>query len=43
MLWGLIKNLTRQDVNNHASICQLKDGDQVITSTLDIAERLFGW
>ena len=42
-LWGLVTNLTRQDVNNHASIRQLKDGDQVITSTLDIAERLNFW
>ena len=42
-LWGLIKNLTRHDVNNHASIRQLKDGDQVITSTLDITECLNFW
>ena len=42
-LWGLIKNLTRHDVNNHASVRQLKDGDQVITSTLDIAECLNFW
>lgn len=38
--WSLIRNLTRQDVNNHASIRQLKEGDEVITNTLDIAERL---
>lgn len=39
-LWSLIRNLTRQDVNNHASIRQLKEGDEVTTNIPDIAERL---
>lgn len=29
-----------QDVNNHASTQQLKQGDEVITSTLDIAPQV---
>lgn len=40
---GLIRNLTRQDINNHASIRQPKEGAELITSTLDIAECLNLW
>ena len=42
-LWSLIRNLTRQDVNNHASLRQLREGDEVVTNTLEIAERLNFW
>ena len=37
---SLIRNLTRQDVNNHAPICQLKEEYKFITDPLDIAECL---
>ena len=30
-LWGLIRNLTRQDVNKHGDIRQLKDGEYIVT------------
>jgi len=39
-LWSLIRNLTRQDINKHASLRQLKEGDEVFGNTLEIAERL---
>ena len=42
-LWSLIRNLTKQDVNNHASLRQLREGDEVVTNTLEIAERLNFW
>ena len=42
-LWNLIRNLTRQDVNNHAPIRQLKEEAKLITDPLDIAECLNLW
>ena len=42
-LWSLIRNLTKQDVNNHASLRQLREGDEVVTNTLEIAQRLNFW
>ena len=42
-LWSLIKNLTREDVNNHAPIRQLKEEAKFLTDTLDIAECLNHW
>ena len=42
-LWSLIKNLTKQDVNNHAPIRQLKEEAKFITDPLGIAECLNLW
>ena len=37
-LWGLIRNLTRQDVNKHGDIRQLKDGENIVTDKRSVAE-----
>lgn len=35
-----LKNLTRQDVNNYAFVHHLREGDELITGKLNIAEHL---
>ena len=37
-LWSLIRNLTRQDVNKHGDIRQLKDGENIVTDKWSGAE-----
>ena len=37
-LWGLIRNLTRQDVNKHRDIRQLKNGENIVTDKRSGAE-----
>ena len=37
-LWGLIRHLTRQDVNKHGDIRQLKDGENIVTGKRSVAE-----
>ena len=40
ILWNLIKNLTKEDANDHNNIRQLRDGDKILNDEQDMSELL---
>ncbi len=40
ILWNLIKNLTKEDANDHNNIRQLRDGDKILDDKQDMSELL---
>jgi hypothetical protein len=40
ILWNLIKNLTKEDANDHNNIRQLRDGDKILNDKQDMSVLL---